>query len=590
MTDNPSLPLTPTLAERLAVARGDRPADCVFDDAQLVNVLSGEVHPASVAVLGDTIVGITTPGQPGYDAHERISLGGRYLAPGFIDAHVHIESSLCTPPEFARAVLPRGVTSVITDPHEIANVLGLDGIAYMLERGGQSAITMYANASSCVPATAMETSGAALEAADLAALIGHPRITGLAEMMNYPGVIGGDPAVLAKLEAFAALPRDGHAPAVTGKALNAYVASGIVSDHECTTVEEAREKLRLGLHILIREGTTTRNLRALLPLVSMANHARFAFCTDDRQPADLLDHGSIDMMIRIAIETGLDPITAIRLGTINTANLYRLPDRGAIAPGRKADMVVFSDLNAPRAERVFVNGVLVAEGGAMRTARVPLPARPVRPSLHVADPAALDFSIAAPADAETPAHIISAIRDQIVTGHVCEPASVRAGQAVADPTRDLLKIAVIERHTGSGRVGVGFIRGFGLQQGAIAGSVAHDHHNLIVIGADDASMRAAVAAVVALGGGLAVADAAAPEPVLATLALPVAGLMSEAPIETVRAEYDRLLAAARGLGASIDDPFMTMSFMALEVIPALKLTDLGLIDVERFAPIALFGR
>jgi adenine deaminase len=566
------------LAERIAAARGDIPADLVLRKAQLVNVLSGEIYTTDIVAHEGYVVAFGA----GYSGRQEIDLKGRCVCPGFIDAHVHIESSLCTPPEFSRAVVARGVTSVVTDPHEIANVLGLEGIRFMLERAKYGPLNMYAMASSCVPATHMETSGARLEAEDLVPLLSNPWVLGLAEMMNYPGVIHGDLAVLDKLERFNGHPLDGHSPAVTGKALNAYAAGGIHSDHECTTTDEALEKLRLGLTIFIREGTTTHNLRPLLPLVNVQNQQRFCFCTDDRQPGSLLDEGSIDYMVRVAIAEGVDPITAIRMGTINTANYFRLHEHGAVAVGRKADLVVFSDLNDLQAEMVFRDGTLVAQEGRVVLEKPALRKIDVRDSMNVR-PEALDFTI--PANG-TRIHVIGGAADQVVTGHLIEDAKVVGGQAVADIERDLLKMAVIERHHASGHVGKGFIHGFGLKRGALAGSVAHDHHNLVVIGADDESMRRAAHAVIEMGGGLAAVDG---DQVVAALPLSVAGLMSEAPIEEVRRDYDGLIAAAQMMGSTMHDPFMAMSFMALEVIPKLKLTDVGLVDVEKFEVIDLFA-
>ncbi len=566
-----------SLADRIAVARGDFPARLALRNAQLVNVWSGEIYRTDIIVDGSYIVAVGM----GYSAKQEIDLKGRYVCPGFIDAHVHIESSLCTPPEFARAVLAHGVTTVITDPHEIANVLGLDGIHYMLERAKNGLLNMYVMASSCVPATHMETSGARLEAEDLRPLLDHKWVPGLAEMMNYPGVVYGDEGVLDKLAMFESRVLDGHAPALTGKELNAYVAAGIGSEHECTTVEEAREKLRLGMTIFIREGTTTHNLRPLLPLVTPENHFRLCFCTDDRQPASLLDEGSIDHMVRVAIAEGIDPMTAIRMGTINTAQYFRLYERGVIAPGKRADMVVFSDLTHLRPEMVFRDGALVAEGGVAISPDAPLRRLQLPNSVSV-QLDNMDFSI--PAKGKR-VRVIGGSDEQVVTGHLIEDARIVDGQAVADPERDILKIAIIERHRATGNIGKGFIRGFGLKRGAIAGTVAHDHHNLVVIGAEDASVQRAVHAVVEMGGGLVAVDG---DQILAQLPLPVAGLMSEQPIEQVRREYDLLVGAARQLGSAMSDPFMAMSFMALEVIPKLKLTDVGLVDVEQFKVVDLF--
>jgi len=565
-----------TLSSRIAAARGDIQADLLLKNARLIHVLTGEIYPTDIVVHNGYIVGL---GQ-GYSAAHEVDLGGRYVAPGFIDAHVHIESSLCTPPEFARAVAVRGVTSIITDPHEIANVLGLDGIRFMLERSRHSPINNFVMASSCVPATHMETSGARLEADDLAALLADEWVIGLAEMMNYPGVVAGDERILDKLELFKHRPIDGHSPSLTGYALNAYAASGIGSDHECTTPEEAREKLRLGMTILIREGTTTHNLKPLLPVVTPQNQHRFCFCTDDRQPGDLLDKGSIDMMIRTAIAAGIDPMTAIRMGTINTANWFRLFDRGAVVPGRRADMVVFSDINELHAELVYRNGVLIAQNGQMTFASPPLTPVHLRASMN----ATSTFDVSIPARGSR-VHVIEGYADQVVTGHTVDDARIVDGYAVSDVERDMLKMIVIERHSASNNIGKGFIRGFGLKRGSIAGSVAHDHHNLVVIGTDDDSIRRAAHAVIEMGGGLVAVDG---DQVVASLALPIAGLMSEAPIHEVRRDYDGLIAAARTMGSQMFDPFMAMSFMALEVIPKLKLTDIGLVDVETFEVIDLF--
>ncbi|HEV2845627.1 MAG TPA: adenine deaminase [Thermoanaerobaculia bacterium] len=564
------------LQHTLSIARGDQPADLLLRDARLVNVLSGEIHATDIAIAGGVIVGLGA----GYEAREVLDLGGRFVAPGFLDAHVHIESSMVTPAEFARAVTPRGVTTVITDPHEIGNVLGLAGIRFMLADSEGVPLDVLVNASSCVPATHLETSGARLEAGDLAPLLNHPRVLGLAEVMNYPGVIAGNPDVLAKLAAFRGRPIDGHCPGLSGQRLNAYIAAGIHNDHECTSVEEAREKLRAGLTIFIREATTARNLRTLLPLVSPQTERRLCFCTDDRQPADLLEEGSVDHMVRIAIAEGIDPVVAIRMATLNPAEHYCLRDRGAVAPGRRADLVVFSSLTAPRAEEVFRGGKLVARYGRLLQ---PLPERAASslPST-VRIPALLDFAI--PALGRS-ARVIGVIPDQLVTEALVMDAAVRDGRAVADPERDLLKMAVVERHRATGQQGLGFVRGVGLRRGAIAGTVAHDHHNLVVIGADDVSMCTAAMAVARAGGGLAAAEG---ETVLGLLPLPIAGLMSGRPIEEVRDGMNSLLAAAHGLGATLRDPYMAMSFLALEVIPALKLTDLGLVDVERFEIVPLF--
>lgn len=565
------------LEQRLRHARGDDAADLLIKNARVVNVFSHEIVETDVAVAGSWIVGLGD-----YRAKETIDLRGAYLAPGLIDAHVHIESAMVPPSEFGRAVVPMGTTTVVTDPHEIANVHGLDGIRFMAESARRGALSMYIMASSCVPATHMETSGALLESADLATLKGSPWLLGLAEVMNFPGVVHGDESVLAKLESFADLVVDGHCPALTGRELNAYVAAGIHSDHECTTLEEAREKLRLGLTILIREATNARNLRALLPLVTPETMHRICLCTDDRTPAHLLDDGHIDDMVRTAIAEGLDPIVALRLATLNPANYFRLWDRGAVAPGRRADLFAFEDLHAPRAHLVVRGGRVVAEDGQLVEGASGARSGMLANSVHI-DWDAVDLAI--PAAGET-ARVIGSIPNQLVTESLVETMRIVGGQAQADPENDRLKMAVIERHRASGATGLGFIRGFGLKRGALASTVAHDHHNLVVIGADDASMMTAARRAAELAGGIVVAEG---ERVVAEVALPLAGLMSDRPVTEVRDGLDGAIQAAHEQGAVLDDPFMAMSFMALEVIPRLKLTDQGLVDVERFEIVPLWA-
>jgi adenine deaminase len=564
----------------LAAARGDTPADLLLRDAAMVNVFSGQIERGDIAVLQDTIVGIG----PGYDAKEQVDLRGAFVTPGLIDAHVHIESSLCVPAQFAAAVVPRGVTCAVTDPHEIANVGGEAGLLFMVRSAQGLPLRVVTMAPSCVPATHMESNGARLDADELADLLASGTVHGLAEVMNFPGVIQGDRGVWAKLEAFRRCPIDGHAPALSGKALNAYAVAGIGSEHECTTVEEAAEKLARGFYIFLREATNAHDLRTLLPLVNVANARRICFCTDDRMASDLIDEGSIDAMVRTAIASGIDPITALRMATLNPAEWYGLPHLGALAPGRAADLLVVDDLADFRPRQVYVRGRLVAEDGRLRPeVKLPTPAmhRSLGRSVRI-DWSRVDLAI--PAEGRI-ARVIGTLEDQLITEERLLEVAVEDGLAVADPGRDLLKIAVIERHRASGNVGLGFIQGLGLRRGAIAGTVAHDHHNLVVIGADDLSMLTAARAVAELHGGLAVADGAA---VRAQLPLPVAGLMSDRPAGEVRRAYDDLLAAAAALGSPLHDPFMAMSFMALEVIPKLKLTDRGLVDVEKFDFVGLF--
>jgi adenine deaminase len=564
------------LSHLIKIARGDEPADLLLKGGQVVNVFSGEVYPADVALAEGRIVGLGS-----YAARETIDVSGKYLSPGFIDAHVHIESSLVPPPEFARAVVPRGTTTVVVDPHEIGNVLGLDGIRYMFDAAKYNPLSIYVMLPSCVPATDMETAGAVLHWYDLAPYQSDPWVLGLAEMMNFPGVVNGVEDVLDKLRAFEKGVRDGHAPGLSGKPLNAYVAAGIGSDHECTSVEEAREKLRLGMTVFIREATNAHNLETLLPLITPANLRRVCWCTDDRQPADLLDQGHIDYLIRRAIELGLDPVSAIRIGTLNPAEYFRLHDRGAIAPGRRADIVVLDDLRTLRASLVLRGGKVVARDGELLPYERPPRSMFVRSSMNV-DWDGVNFRI--PAQGRR-AHVIGAIPDQIVTEHLIEDMTIENGEAVQDVGLDLLKIAVVERHTHSGNHAVGFVKGVGLRAGAIASSVAHDHHNIVVIGADDRSMLTAARAVGDMHGGM---SAAQDGEVVARLPLPIAGLMSDQPIETVRRQMDDLLRAAHDMGSTLHDPFMAMSFLALAVIPELKITDQGLVDVVKFQTIPLF--
>jgi adenine deaminase len=564
-------------ASLLAVARGDAPADLLLRNGRVLNVFTGEMEDVDVAVHGDRIAGLGG----GYEASAEVDLEGRFVLPGFLDAHVHVESSLATPLEFARAVVPRGTTTVVSDPHEIANVHGMDGIRFMLEASQGLPLTVFIMASSCVPATPMGTAGAALEAADLQDLLSHPRVLGLAEVMNFPGVILGDAAMLAKLETFGDRVVDGHAPGVSGKALNAYVAGGPTSDHECTTPEEAREKLRRGLFLYFRDATNARNLKDLIPALTPANRRRVALCTDDRQPPDLLDEGGIDAMLRTLVREGIPLVEAVRMATLNPAEHFRLGDRGAVAPGRRADLVVLRDLEDLVVEEVYAGGVLVARGGAALPWKLPSPPPPPPPSMRV-DWARVSLTIPT---REGRIRVIRAVPDQLVTLAEEVLPTVEGSRVVADPTRDLLKIAVLERHTGSGRVGLGLVAGVGLKAGAMAGTVAHDHHNLVAVGADDESMLAAARAVAGMGGGLAVARGSQ---VLATLPLPIGGLMSGEPIETIRKGLEDVVAAARGLGSPLHDPFMAMSFLALEVIPSLKITDQGLVDVDRFQLVDLW--
>ncbi len=565
------------LKELVRAARGDATADLLLRNAKLVNVYSGEIYPADVALLGDRIVGIGE----GYTAHKEIDLKGSYLAPGLIDAHVHIESAMVGVRQFAAAVVPRGVTAVVADPHEITNVFGLDGIRYMFDQAKYGQLSMYVMVPSCVPATHMATAGAYLEAKDIASLQNDRWVLGLGEMMNYPGVVNEDQGVLDKIEAFRTRVLDGHAPGFSGKALNAYVAAGIGSDHECTTVAEAQEKLRLGMYILMREATNAHDLANLLPLITPDNARRICFCTDDRHPGDILDQGSVDYLVRTAIRSGVDVVTAIRMATLNTAEWFRMYDRGGIRPGNRADLIVFDDPEAFDVRLVIRGGQAVAENGKLLPFDVPERPAYLRGAMNV-NWHAVNFTI--PAEGRR-AHVIGVVPDQLVTEDRILEIPSTAGVARSDLEQDIIKMAVIERHMATGNVGKGFVQGLGLRRGAIASTIAHDHHNLVVAGADNVSLTTAAAAVADMGGGLAVADGIR---ILGRLPLPVAGLMSNKPITEVRRQLDEVIGAARGLGSELHDPFMALSFLALEVIPHLKLTDQGLVDVDKFQFVPLW--
>ena len=563
----------------IQAARGDRPADLLFRNARLVNVYLGGVDQKDIAVADGFVIGFGE--RP---ALESIDLKGRYVAPGFIDSHVHLESAMLAPSEFTRAVLPHGTTAVVVDPHEIANVLGTVGIDYMLQATGELPLGVWFSLPSCVPATSLETAGAALNTADLVPYLSHPRVVALAEMMNFSGVIHEDAEVLSKIEAArkAGKRLDGHSPGLTGRMLHAYLVAGIGSDHECTSLTEAREKIGAGMAIMVRQGSAARNLDALLPLVDAHTSRRMMWCTDDCHPHDLMTRGHIDSLVRRAIEKGMDPIVAIQMATLNPAEYFRLDHLGAIAPGKCADLVVFDNLNQPVIQQVYAAGRLVADQGVVLPGileKAPLST----PATMNVPLNALDFKV--PAQGRS-LRVIEVVRDQIITRAAVMDTAVEEGMAVSDVARDLLKIAVVERHHHSGRTGIGFIRGFGLKKGALASSIAHDAHNIVAVGVTDEEILSAVATVVKLGGGLA---AVVDGRVKAALPLPIAGLMSDHPLTVVRRRLDALLEAARQLGSTLSDPFMTLSFMALPVVPDLKITDHGLVDVAAGQVVSLFG-
>ena len=562
--------------QKLSIARVEQPAELLFKNAKLVNVLSGEIHPANVAVDDGRVIGFGD-----YKAKKVIDLKGAYLAPSLIDGHFHVESSMLTAPEFARAVVPHGTGTVVIDQHEYANVLGLDGIRYVLESTKNLAVDFFIMLPSSVPATHLETAGARLTADDLKLMMHDERIAGVAELMNYPGVFLGMKSELAKIDAGKGKAIDGHAPGLRGKNLNAYVLAGVRSDHESTEVEEAREKLRLGMHILLREGSTERNLAHLLPLINAHNAANCSFATDDKLAGDLVNEGHIDHCVRKAIKGGVPPMAALQIATINTARHYRLQNLGAIAPRYWADFIVFDDLKNFKVRQTYKKGVLVAEHGkylAKNPAKVSLP----RSTMNLRY-SPRDFQVKARAGK---IRVITIIPNQIVTKEIIATPKVENGLVVADPSRDILKLVVVERHRATGNVGVGFVRGFKLKNGAIGSTVAHDAHNVVVAGTNDADILRAIQELERMRGGqVAVVDGK----VKAELALPIAGLVSDEPLPKAMKLIDDLNAAAHAMGCDLEAPFMTLSFLSLSPIPELKLTDQGLIDAVHLRKTTLFA-
>jgi adenine deaminase len=554
----------------IEVARGDAQADLVLTNARIVNTFTGEIEENSVAVHRGRVAGV---GDYTW-ARRVVDLEGKFLAPGFIDGHVHLESTYLHVDQFARAVVPRGTLAAVTDLHEVTNVSGLDGMRYIMDCARKVPVDLFFMAPSCVPATHMETSGATLGPEDIKKALRWRGVLGLGEIMNFPGVISGDDHVLEKVQAAHGRPRDGHAPRVRGKALNAYLAPIIGSDHESTEYEEGLEKLRRGMRLMIREGSSEKNLEELLPLVNQGNYHRCMLVVDDRNALDVLKEGDVDAVVRKAIRLGLDPIRAIQMASLNVAEYFRLEGLGGIAPGYHANMLVIQDLEALDIEQVYYRGKLVAEDGkALFDAALPSNDSMAR-TMRVKPFAVEGLALKSKATETYP--VIEIVPGQIVTRRLDERPSRSNGSIVADTGRDLLKLVVMERHHATGNVGIGLVKGFGLQRGALATSVAHDSHNIVVVGVDDGDIFAAIKEVERNQGGLAVAADGMAQ---ASLPLPIAGLLSPEPLETVAAKIEDLERLARELGCSVHSPFSVLSFLALPVIPELKLTDMGLVDV-----------
>ena len=557
------------LADRIDQGRGLAPADLVLKGGRVFDLITGDLVETDVAICGDTIVGVFGS----YHGAREIDVAGNVLVPGFIDTHLHVESSLVTPHEFDRCVTPRGVTTAICDPHEIANVCGVTGIRYFLDSAAQLVMDLRVQLSSCVPSTHMETTGARLSAADLVPFMDHPKVIGLAEFMNYPGVLMKDAGCLEKLEAFQGRHIDGHAPLLRGNDLNGYISAGIRTEHEATSYDEGLEKLRKGMRVLIREGSVSKDLHALAGLLTERYSPYLALCTDDRNPLDIAEHGHLDHMIRTAIALGAAPLAVYRAASLSAAEAFGLKDRGLIAPGKRADIAVIDSLEGCRASLVLAGGV-VADDAAFAARAVTEPVARHSVKAPVVGPA--DFRTGGNR-VETP--VIGILPGKIITQHLTHDIAPQDGDKRPDLTRDLVKIAVIERHGVNGNRATGFVQGFGLQRGAIGSTVCHDHHNIAVVGADYADMALAANRLGQIEGGFVVVDAGR---VLAELALPVAGLMSLGPFEEVREGLVALRAAARSLGVVLEEPFLQLAFLALPVIPHLKITDMGMVDVDRF--------
>lgn len=555
----------------IEVARGQAPADLLLKHARIINVFTGEVEKGNVALSGGRIAGVGEY----YKAKEVIDLDGQYLSPAFINGHTHIESSLLDIDRYASVVIPHGTLGVISDLHEIANVLGISGIRYILDRARRLPFDFFLMAPSCVPSSHLESSGARLEAGDIKKLLRLKNCLGLGEVMNYPGIIEGNQDILAKITIASKKLIDGHAPSLRGEKLNAYLSAGIYSDHESTGLAEAKEKLSRGMFIMIREGSSEKNLETILPLVNDYNERRFFFVVDDRNPMDLVEDGDIDAVVRHSIAIGLSPIKAIQMATINPAEYFGLRKMGAIAPGYQANLIVISDLINVTIDKVFYKARLTAEHGMMITnfgqAKNDIP-----PSMNIRPFPIEALRLKAKGESMP---VIEIIPGQIVTRKVIEKVKTNDGMVISDTENDLLKLVVVERHHSTGNIGLGMVRGFNLKKGALVSSIAHDAHNIIAVGTNDADIYQGIKEVERIGGGLAVV---ADGKIEASLALPVAGLLSREPAKEVAKKYTRLERVASIFGSTLTSPFSTLSFLALPVIPEIRLTDLGLVDVNAF--------
>ncbi|HJU94635.1 MAG TPA: adenine deaminase [Nitrososphaera sp.] len=583
------------LERKINLAKGQEKVDLLVKNAKIVNVFSGEIHQANVAIADGIFVGFGGGGEEEYNTKNMYDAQGRYMSPGLIDGHIHIESTFLSPREFCNVVAPHGTSAVICDPHEIANVLGLKGIDYLLQSSLGLPVKFYFMMPSCVPATHMETSGAAILDKDIREYMDrYPEIViGLAEMMNYPGVIYEDKEILSKLIAVGSRPKDGHAPLLSGKSLNAYIIAGMGSDHECTNLKEATEKLRKGMHIMIRQGTHEKNLQDLIPLINDFNSSAVSLVSDDRDPIDLKENGHLDYLVRTAISFGLPPIRAIQMTSINTARYFGLKNIGAVAPGFRADFILLDELESFRISEVFLGGKRISNGyinrikneagSVLNNINSSTTSSFLQNTMHIKSINDSNMFVI-PANSTTTSsrlQVIGVIPGQIITQKRTIPAKIDEKYgAVADIQRDLAKLAVIERHHKTGNIGLGFVQGLGLERGAIASTVAHDSHNIVVAGMNDNDMLMAVRYISSIGGGLAVAENGY---ITAGLPLPIAGLMSNQSIESVISNLTVLNQACLKLGNNVvKDPFMLLSFLSLSVIPSLKLTDKGLVDVDKF--------